>query len=71
MRSRLDRGRDLLARTEMGMEDVAARSGYRDAKQLGAAFRIHLKTSPTAFRKALRGTQPELRAGLRARLPRW
>ncbi len=53
-RHRLRRAQELLAQTELSLERVAAASGFSDAKQLGAAFRDDLGTTPTACRKSHR-----------------
>ncbi len=53
---RLRHAQDLLARTDLSLEHVAAASGFSDAKQLGAAFRKELRSTPTAHRQSFRAT---------------
>lgn len=50
-RLRLERGRQLLAETELSMEEVAAASGYAGSTQFGAAFRKEQGLSPLAYRR--------------------
>lgn len=50
-RLRLERGRQLLAETEMSMEEVAEASGYAGATPFGAAFRKEHGLTPLAYRR--------------------
>ncbi|MCC5828348.1 MAG: DNA-binding transcriptional regulator [Phycisphaeraceae bacterium] len=50
-RYRLSHAQRLLAETRFDLERIAEMSGFANAKQLGAAFRNELKTSPTAYRR--------------------
>ncbi|MFP4107242.1 MAG: substrate-binding domain-containing protein [Phycisphaerae bacterium] len=50
-RHRLQHATELLSQTELSLEQIAAKAGFSDAKQLGAAFRKYLKTTPTALRR--------------------
>ncbi|QDT68555.1 Xylose operon regulatory protein [Planctomycetes bacterium MalM25] len=52
-RLRLERGRQLLAETELSMEEVAAASGYSGSTQFGAAFRKDQGLTPLAYRRRL------------------
>ena len=52
-RIRLERGRQLLADTEMSMEEVAEASGYAGSTQFGAAFRNEHGLTPLAYRRRL------------------
>ncbi|TWT48288.1 AraC family transcriptional regulator [Botrimarina hoheduenensis] len=50
-RLRLERARQLLAESEMSIDDVAEASGYAGSTQLGAAFRKQFRITPLAYRK--------------------
>lgn len=50
-RLRLERGRQLLAETEMSMDEVAEASGYASSTPFGAAFRKEHGVTPLAYRR--------------------
>ena len=49
--SRLNRARGLLLDSALALERIAEASGFLDAKQMGAAFRKYLRTSPMKYRR--------------------
>lgn len=51
---RVDRARQLLETTDLGLEDIARRSGFGVAGALRHHFRNRLATTPTAYRRAFR-----------------
>ncbi|MCA9234428.1 MAG: DNA-binding transcriptional regulator [Planctomycetales bacterium] len=53
-RLRLDRGKELLAQTDMSVDAVAEACGYAGATQFGVAFRKRFGATPLSFRKHLR-----------------
>ena len=50
MRERLRRAQELLERTELTVDAVAARCGFGTGAGLRAAFSRHLHTSPSEYR---------------------
>lgn len=52
-RLRLERGRELLAETDMSVDEIAEACGYAGATQFGSAFRKRYDATPLAFRKRL------------------
>lgn len=48
---KLAHARDLLANTALPIVEVAEKSGFRHQEYMGAAFRKHLGTTPSRFRK--------------------
>lgn len=53
-RLRLDRGKELLAQTDMSVDAIAEACGYAGATQFGVAFRKRFGSTPLSFRKYLR-----------------
>lgn len=53
---RLERGKELLAQSEMSVEAVATACGYAGSTQFGVAFRKKYGQTPLAFRKGLHGS---------------
>jgi transcriptional regulator GlxA family with amidase domain len=49
--ARIDRARDLLARTRLPIEEVAARVGYRDRSAFAKAFRARSGLPPAEYRR--------------------
>ena len=54
-RIRLEKGRDLLATTDLSVAEVASACGFSNATRLGVAFRHRFGMTPVAFRKHARG----------------
>lgn len=54
---RAERGKMLLASTDLPITEIAFRLGYSDPTHLARAFSQRVGTSPTAYRKARRGTK--------------
>jgi LacI family transcriptional regulator len=54
-RSHLERGKALLAGSELPMSDVARRAGFSDSRQLSVVFRQETGLTPTAYRRQFRG----------------
>ncbi len=52
---RTDAARDLLETTDLGVKEIAARSGFRDDERLRRAFERQLKTSPSEYRSRFQG----------------
>ncbi|MEQ8839019.1 MAG: AraC family transcriptional regulator [Lacipirellulaceae bacterium] len=50
---RLERGKELLAQSEISVESVATACGYAGSTQFGVAFRKKYGQTPLAFRKGL------------------
>lgn len=50
VRQRMDRACSLLRQTDLGLEEIAARSGLVSAAQLCRLFRRRLRSTPTAYR---------------------
>ncbi len=50
---RLRRGRELLARSHLGMQDIAAQIGFRSACNFTTAFRERTGMTPTAYRSSV------------------
>jgi len=53
-RERLRRAQALLETTDLPIEHVARRAGYHAGVSMRSQFRLHLSTSPRAYRKAFR-----------------
>jgi AraC family transcriptional regulator len=53
LRCRLERAKEMLARTDDSIADIAARVGYDDPTQLARLFRMELDITPSAYRKAV------------------
>jgi LacI family transcriptional regulator, galactose operon repressor len=53
-RAHLERAKELLVRTSLGMAAVAQRSGFTDGKHLATVFRQEIGLTPTAYREQLR-----------------
>ncbi len=51
---RLRRGRQLLAGTDLSMQDIAEHIGFRSACNFTTAFRERMGVTPSAFRRGLR-----------------
>ncbi len=61
-RVRLEKGRELLARTDLSIGEIATASGFANATRFGVAFRKRFDQTPLAYRKQLvRGATDELR----------
>ncbi|QTE30304.1 GlxA family transcriptional regulator [Pengzhenrongella sicca] len=58
-RQRLLRARELLERTEVGMEEIARRSGFATSTALRHHFAKSLGTSPAAYRRAFACPEPD------------
>lgn len=52
IRTRLDRARDLLNRTDMSLPEIATRCGFSSSSRLGVAFKRETDVSPGKFRAA-------------------
>lgn len=52
-RVRLDRGRDLLARSDMAIGEIATSCGFANGTRFGVAFRKRFGKTPLAYRKQL------------------
>jgi LacI family transcriptional regulator len=50
-RVRFERVRQLLRETRLPLEDIARRSGFRNAEYLSTAYRREFGTAPSAYRK--------------------
>jgi LacI family transcriptional regulator len=57
-RVRVERAKDLLARTDLPMPDVAARSGFSSAPRLSIVMHAQTGMSPTAYRRQFRLGRP-------------
>jgi AraC family transcriptional regulator len=55
MRCRAEAGRALLARTRLGLDEIARRTGFSDGAHLARQFRRQFGVTPGAFRAAVRG----------------
>ena len=53
-RVHLERAREMLVRTSLGIAAVAKRSGFSDSKHLATVFRQEMGLTPTAYREKLR-----------------
>ena len=53
-RLRLDRGKELLAHSQLSVDAISVACGYAGATQFGVAFRKRFGTTPLSFRKHLR-----------------
>jgi LacI family transcriptional regulator len=53
-RVHLERGKTLLAGSELPMAEVARRAGFTDARQLSVVFRQETGLTPTAYRRQFR-----------------
>jgi LacI family transcriptional regulator len=52
-RVRLDKGRELLARTDMSIGEIASACGFANGTRFGVAFRKRFSKTPLAYRKQL------------------
>ncbi len=52
-RVRLDKGRELLARTDMSIGEIASACGFANGTRFGVAFRKRFGKTPLAYRKQL------------------
>jgi DNA-binding response OmpR family regulator len=52
--ARIARGRQLLADTDMSVQQVAEKTGFSSAANFATAFREHVDATPTAYRLAAR-----------------
>lgn len=52
-RVRLDKGRELLARTDMSIGEIATACGFANGTRFGVAFRKRFGATPLAYRKQL------------------
>jgi AraC family transcriptional regulator len=55
LRRRVERAKELLGGTRLGVADVALRCGFGDQSAFTTAFRRLTRQTPTAFRETLRG----------------
>jgi LacI family transcriptional regulator len=55
VRVRIDQARQLLARTDLSMPEVAARSGFSNAERLSVVFKEQTGFSPTQYRRTAKG----------------
>ena len=53
-RTHLERGKSLLAETDMSMSEVARHAGFSDQRQLSVVFRLETGLTPTAYRRQFR-----------------
>jgi LacI family transcriptional regulator len=53
-RVHIDRGKSLLADTDMSMSEVARHAGFSDQRQLSVVFRENVGLTPTAYRRQFR-----------------
>ena len=53
---RIARGRQLLADTDLSVNDIAAQTGFQNAGNFATAFRGRIGVTPSSYRHALRGT---------------
>ena len=53
-RAHLERGKSLLAETDMPMSEVARHAGFSDQRQLSVVFRQETGLTPTAYRRQFR-----------------
>lgn len=57
--ARMARGRQLLADTDMSVQQIADQTGFSSAANFATAFREHAEVTPTAYRQSVRqGGQP-------------
>jgi DNA-binding response OmpR family regulator len=54
--ARMMRGRQLLADTDMSVQQIAEHIGFRSAANFATAFREHAEATPTAYRQSVRQT---------------
>ncbi len=54
-RTHLERGKALLAGSDIPMSEVARRAGFTDSRQLSVVFRQETGLTPTAYRRQFRG----------------
>jgi LacI family transcriptional regulator len=52
-RVRLEKGRELLARTDMSIGEIASACGFANGTRFGVAFRKRFGKTPLAYRKQL------------------
>jgi DNA-binding response OmpR family regulator len=51
---RIARGRQLLAASDMSVQEIAEQTGFSTAANFATAFREHIGTTPTSYRQAMR-----------------
>jgi DNA-binding response OmpR family regulator len=56
--ARIRRGRQLLADTDMSVQQIAEQTGFRSAANFATAFREQVDSTPTAYRQAMRQHAP-------------
>jgi transcriptional regulator GlxA family with amidase domain len=56
---RVETVRQHLETDNLGLKEIASRTGFRDIGSLRRAFRTHLKTSPAEYRARFRRTAPD------------
>jgi transcriptional regulator GlxA family with amidase domain len=73
LRQRLHRAQELLETTDLSIEDVARQSGFGTSMNMRQHFGKHIRTSPSAYRKAFRargaGGAAQESVAPRARVP--
>ncbi len=57
---RIRQGRDLLAKTDMGVEQIATQVGFGTGANFTTAFRKRMGMTPTHYRQAIQSQPPEL-----------
>lgn len=63
-RVQLERSRDLLARRDLSITEVALECGFANATRFGVAFKKDTGKTPHGFRKELLAGQPSTGLGL-------
>lgn len=56
LKQRIETAKDLLARTDLPLSEIAWRCGFHDASDFGKRFREEQSTTPRAYRLKLRAT---------------
>jgi AraC family transcriptional activator FtrA len=64
LRERVAAARELLEQTDLGVEQIATRVGLGSAEGLRQHFRKHVRTTPTAYRRAFRAPSSPDKAAL-------
>jgi transcriptional regulator GlxA family with amidase domain len=57
--ARIRRGRQLLADTDMSVQQIAEQTGFSSAANFATAFREHAGATPTAYRHGMRQHMPQ------------
>jgi transcriptional regulator GlxA family with amidase domain len=65
LQARIDRARELLESSELGIEQIALRTGLGTAINLRVHFRRHVGTTPTAYRRSFSAGDDRSRAAAR------